>query len=38
MKTLIKYVKKAKMYCKTTFDDKGKQHQEWTVEKPEQAL
>ena len=29
----IKYVKKAKMWCKTSFDN-TKQVQEWTMEKP----
>ena len=31
----VKYVKKAKMFCKTVFDDKSKQIQTWTVEKPQ---
>lgn len=33
MKRLIKYVKKAGMWCVTTFEN-GVQKQEWFVEKP----
>jgi len=32
-KVRIKFCKKARMWCRTTFPD-GKQKQEWTVEKP----
>ena len=32
-RVLVKYVKKAKMWCKTTFL-KGKQTQEWFSERP----
>jgi len=39
--TKIKYVKKARMWCKTffTFGDKGTpiQHQEWSVDKPNEV-
>jgi len=30
----ITFVKKAKQWCTTYFDDKGKQIQEWSLEKP----
>lgn len=36
MKTKIKYVRKAGMWCKTTFNDKGEQKQEWFYDKPQQ--
>lgn len=29
-----KFVKNANMWCVTKFDDKGKQVQEWSVDKP----
>lgn len=28
----VKFVKAANMYCKTWFDDKGIQRQEWSAE------
>ena len=30
----VVWVKKAGMWCKTWFDEKGTQKQEWSVEKP----
>ena len=33
MKTLIKFVKRANMWCKTTFEN-GIQKQEWFKDKP----
>lgn len=33
-KVNVKYVKAAKMWCKTWFDEKGTQKQEWSVDKP----
>lgn len=30
----IKYVKRARMWCKTYWDDQGFQKQEWTIDKP----
>lgn len=33
-KVNIKFVKKAGMWVKTWFDEKGTQKQEWTSEKP----
>ena len=32
--TSIKFVHKAKMWCKTTWDERGKQEQEWSILKP----
>lgn len=31
----VKWVKKANMWCKTWWDDKGAQKQEWFIEKPD---
>lgn len=35
-KPSIKFVKKAGQWCKTTWNEKGEQKQEWSVEKPKE--
>lgn len=35
-KNYIKFVKKANMWCKTTWNEKGIQKQEWSLEKPKE--
>ena len=30
----VKFVKKANMYCVTSFDERGKQLQTWSMDKP----
>ena len=35
-KVSIKYVKAASSWCRTTFNEKGKQVQEWSKDKPEE--
>lgn len=32
---LVKFVKKANMFCRTWWNDKGEQKQEWSIDKPE---
>jgi len=36
-KTKIKFVKKAQMWCKTSWDGKGEQRQEWSIERPDES-
>ena len=30
----VKYVKKAKMWVRTTWNERGEQKEEWSIEKP----
>ncbi len=35
---LIKYVRVARMWCRTSWDDRGHQQQEWSLEKPNETI